>query len=141
MTICLSSDTNKNINTTHHLTSHSETQYKSHTILYTTILKSINSAIINSSYKGIVRAKEIETPQKTHYVQHFWNETDRLESLYGVCIYKVFSFYGKISFQIENDIMATMGTVRMFNLFMIYENTTGSIRIKLELYTLKTMMD
>ena len=47
----------------------------------------------------------------------------------------------KISCQIENNIMATMGTVHIFHLFMIYVNTTGCIKIKLELFTLEAMMD
>jgi len=54
---------------------------------------------------------------------------------------KYLAFMVKISCQIENNIMATMGTVHIFNLFMIYENTMGCIRIKLELFTLKAMMD
>jgi hypothetical protein len=47
----------------------------------------------------------------------------------------------KISCQIENYIMATMGTVHIFHLFMIYGKTMGCISIKLELFTLKAMMD
>jgi len=47
---------------------------------------------------------------------------------------KYSAFMVKISCQIANDIMATIGTVHIFHFFMIYGNTTGCIRITLELF-------
>jgi len=47
----------------------------------------------------------------------------------------------KISCQNEKDIMEAIGTMHIFHPFMKYKNTTGCIRIKLELFTLKAMMD